>query len=274
MTKPKVSLIVPVWCKDEDAWNMTKRAIDSMLTTTYENYNLVLVDDCSPYTPTFQLLIDRYSGYGPKMRWICQTPENGGSTVAVNYGISMVWNEADHSDFFQYQNNDIEITHPGWLDEQMKLFTDPQVGVVGCLMRYPHGTIQHAGACWRAIGNHSIDHIGQHQETIKYLEDVPFVTGCGMTVRREILERNGGGFTVFKGYGWDDIDIQVKAKDWGWKIKVAPFASFTHYGSVSYKERPDLASVENMQANKALFDNVPITEEETIGYFKKHYYEN
>lgn len=272
MTKPKVSLIVPVWCKDEDSWNMTKRAIDSLLTTTYEGYDLVLIDDCSPFPNVYELLCERYgsdSSNTDHTQAIAKTPYNGGSTFAVNCGLQLT-----KAPFIQYQNNDIVITHPGWLDEQMRLFEDPQVGVVGCLMRYPHGTIQHAGACWRGIGNHSIDHIGQHQETIKYLEDVPFVTGCGMTVRREILERNGGGFTVFKGYGWDDIDIQVKAKQWGYKIKVAPNASFTHYGSVSYKERPDLASVENMQANKALFDDVPITEEETIGYFQKHFYDN
>lgn len=266
--KPKVSLIVPVWCNSEESWQMTKRAIDTMLDTTYENYDVILIDDCSPLESTIDRLTEYYARHR-RINTIAQTEVNGGSTNAVNYGITF-----SDAPFIQYQNNDVEFHQPGWLDHQMALFEEPGVGVVGCLMRYPQGTIQHAGACWRDIGNHSIDHIGQHQEQIKYLEEVPFVTGCGMTVRREILERNGGGFTVFEGYGWDDIDIQVKAKAWGYKVRVAPLASFIHYGSVSYKQRPDLASTEHMNQNKALFDDVEITEQETIGYFKKHYYMN
>lgn len=259
---PLVSIIVPVWFDDEFGYQMTRRSLHSLLKTDYPNMEVIIVDDCSPYKKQ-QELVEEFA----HDCIVILHEENEGSTGAVNTGIL----EAG-GNFIQYQNNDTYFPNNLWLREQMKLFKDSDVGVVGCVMRYPNGTIQHAGACWRSENDHSIDHIGQHQTDIKYVEDVPFVTGCGMTVRREILDRNGGGFTEFKGYGWDDIDIQVKAKQWGWKVKVAPNAVFDHLSSYSYRMRPELASKENYQYNRTLFKDVPITHEETIAYFKKHYY--
>ena len=263
MNYPKVSIIVPVWYKDDEGYDMTVRSLETLLETDYPDMEIIVVDDCSPH-PRQKDLVEEFSG-SPIQFYM--TPENGGSTAAVNYGIQFAT-----ADLIQYQNNDTEFTKPGWLKEQIKMFNNPQVGIAGSFLRYPSGTIQHAGACWRAVDDHSIDHIGQHQEEIKYLEDVPFVTGCGMTVRREILEKNGGGFTEFKGYGWDDIDIQVKAKEWGWMIKIAPFSSFTHYGSFSYKKRRDLASKDNYILNRMRFESIVIEDDETISYFKEHYY--
>jgi len=271
---PKVSLIVPVWFNDDAGRDMTIKSIDSMEKTIYPDYDLILVDDCSPYghvanddfavdDTAFDIIKRRYGG----RHTVVQTPQNGGSTVAVNYGLQFT-----DAAFVQYQNNDVEFPDPYWLQKQMGYFDDPEVGVVGCKMRYPDGRIQHAGACWRSIGEHAIDHIGQRQQDIKPWSDVPFVTGCGMTIRREILEKNGGGFTVFQGYGWDDIDIQVKAKKWGWKVKVAHEAEFVHFGSFSYRQLPDLASRENYLANLANFAEIPIEPEETIGHFQKLLY--
>lgn len=263
MNTPKVSLIVPVWIKDQEGMDMTIACLDSMEKTNYPNYDIIIVDDCSPFEGALEQMI---ALYGSRHK-VTQTPQNGGSTVAVNYGLMLT-----DAPFVQYQNNDTLFPDPNWLTEQMRMFEDSAVGIVGCLMRYPTGLIQHAGACWRALDNHAIDHIGQYQKEVKYFEDVPFVTGCGMTVRREVLERNGGGFTVFKGYGWDDIDIEVKAKEWGWKIKVALKAEFVHLGSVTYRKRPELLSRETMAENKKLFDNVAIGAEEVIGYFVEKYY--
>lgn len=261
MNYPKVSLIVPVWMNSEEMYKMTRDCLTQMQTTNYPNYEIIAVDDCSPYDK-----FDELKNEFPEILWL-KTPENGGSTVAVNYGIKHAVGE-----LIQYQNNDTLFPDPNWLTEQIKLFEDPKVGIVGCKMRYIDGRIQHAGACWRDVNDHCIDHIGQFENNIEYLEDVPFVTGCGMTVRSEILEKNGGGFTVFKGYGWDDIDIEVKAKQWGWKIKVAPKAEFTHLGSIAYRKRPDLASMDNYLNNRGLFEDVDIKEEETIKYFKEKYY--
>jgi len=261
MNYPKVSLIVPVWMNNDNLYQMTVDCLYQMQQTNYPNYEIIAVDDCSPYDK----LIDLIKQF-PDIYFL-RTPENGGSTVAVNYGIKYASGE-----FIQYQNNDTLFPDPNWLTEQMKLFKDPEVGIVGCKMRYADGRIQHAGACWRDINDHCIDHIGQYEDDIQYLEDVPFVTGCGMTVRKEILEKNGGEFTVFKGYGWDDLDIEVKAKKWGYKIKVAPKAEFIHLGTVSYKQRPELASNENYRENMKGFNNIEIKEEETIHYFKNNYY--
>ena len=261
--KPKVALIVPVWINSEKLFKMTVDCIESMQKTTYQNYKIIIVDDCSPLDK-FDELVKLFAS----KHIVVKTQENGGSTRAVNYGIKF----AKDADFIQYQNNDTLFPDKTWLDKQMKLFEDPNVGIVGSLLRYADGKIQHAGACWRAMGQHFIDHIGQFQDNIKPIEDVPFVTGCGMTIRREILEKNGGGFTVFEGYGWDDIDIELKAKKWGYLIKIAFDSEFIHLGTISYKERPELASRDNYLINRDKFKTIPIYPDETIAYFQKHFY--
>lgn len=257
-----VSLIVPVWYKDQAGFDMTVSCLNSMAKTKYKKYEIIAVHDCPPMNG-FSDLVKKTEKSIKHIR----TDENIGSTGAVNYGIKHA-----NYDYIQYQNNDTFFPHDNWLEEQMKMFDIPGVGIVGCKMRYPNGKIQHAGACWRNTVEHIIDHIGQHQDEIEYLEDVPFVTGCGMTVKRNILEKNWGGFTEFKGYGWDDIDIQVKAKKMGYSVKLAFKAEFVHDSSYSYKYKPELANKKNYMANMKKFMDIDIKEEETIEYFKKKYY--
>lgn len=265
MKSPLVSIIIPVWFDDESGYQMTKRCIDSILQTDYDNFELIIVDDASPYNK-FHELRKQYIGCSVPMVFT-RREENGGSTRAFNKGL-----EAARGDFIQYQNNDTEFPNTNWLRNQMQYFND-EVGVVGCMMLYPNGTIQHAGAAWIDQDSRYIGHIGMHELEVWHFNDVPFVTGCGMTVRREILERNNG-LTVFEGYGWDDIDIQVKAKKWGYMIKIAQDAVFTHFGSYSYSKRPDLATVEAMNNNSQLFEDVEVPFEDTIEYYKQHYYIN
>lgn len=263
--KPYVSLIVPIWIPDEDSLQMTKESLWSMEKTEYPNYDIIIVDDCSPLEGAYEAI---QAEFGSRHA-VVQTPENGGSTVAVNHGI-----QHTKALFIQYQNNDTLFPDKKWLDNHMQHFDDQSVGVVGTLLRFPDNTIQHAGACYKTIHAHAITHIGHHEKEIKPIYDVPFVTGCGMTVRREILDRNGGGFTVFEGYGWDDIDIQVKAKEWGYKVRLAFESTFTHFQTTTYAKRPELAGQENYLKNMAKFQSVEIHPEETLSYFKEKYYLN
>ncbi len=99
---PLVSVIIPVWNRED----VVKRAIQSVFSQTYENWELILIDDGSTDS-TFASLIEMKQnfdklpkkGYGKiengQLEQICikKLDKNSGVSVARNFGISMARGE-------------------------------------------------------------------------------------------------------------------------------------------------------------------------------------
>lgn len=78
MYLPKVSIVIPAY----NASNYLAEAIDSVLTQTYKNIEIIVVNDGSRDNgATEQIALS----YGDKIRYFHK--ENGGSSSALNYGI-------------------------------------------------------------------------------------------------------------------------------------------------------------------------------------------
>ena len=75
-----VSIITPVY-KCEKYLAAT---LDSVLAQTYENWEILLVDDCSPDGSVE--IIEQYRSRDARFRYI-RLPENGGAAVARNAGL-------------------------------------------------------------------------------------------------------------------------------------------------------------------------------------------
>ena len=78
MFAPKVSIIIPVY----NGSNYLKEAIDSALSQTYENIEVIVVNDGSNDNGATDQIAQ---GYGDKIRYLCK--ENGGVSSALNLGI-------------------------------------------------------------------------------------------------------------------------------------------------------------------------------------------
>lgn len=80
----KVSIIVPTYKRA----NMLTRAIDSVLNQTYDNVEVLVVDDNNPDTEWRQCTTSIMEQYreNPKVRYICH-PQNMNGSVARNTGI-------------------------------------------------------------------------------------------------------------------------------------------------------------------------------------------
>lgn len=90
--KPKVSIVIPVY----KGSNYLSRAIDSALNQTYDNLEIIVVDDGS-----IDNTRDIALSYGDKIRYFYK--ENGGSSSALNYGIKMM-----KGDYFSWLSHDDE----------------------------------------------------------------------------------------------------------------------------------------------------------------------
>ena len=93
--KPRVSIIIPVY----NGTNYMRDAIDSALNQTYENCEVIVVNDGSNDEGATDAAA---RSYGDRIRYFKK--ENGGVATAVNYGIQQMTGEyaawLSHDDIF------------------------------------------------------------------------------------------------------------------------------------------------------------------------------
>ena len=126
------------------------------------------------------------------------------------------------------------------------LAADPTIGIAGCKLWYPGGTLlQHAGGFIthpQALPGHygfGEPDAGQHDIP----RDVEYVIGGALVVRRAALERVGlldEGFFLF----FEDVDLCVRVRAAGFRVVYEPQASGIHVesavagkGSFAYLQR-------------------------------------
>jgi glycosyltransferase involved in cell wall biosynthesis len=115
--KPAVSIIIPTYNRRQ----LIARSIKSVLNQTYQNFELIIVDDGS--TDGTEEVVAAFNDQ--RIRYV-RREENKGEAAARNMGI-----KAARCDYIAYQDSDDEWL-PEKLARQMKLLEDasPQVGVI------------------------------------------------------------------------------------------------------------------------------------------------
>lgn len=116
-----VSVIIPTYKREVE---MVDRAVQSVLTQTYESLEIILVDD-SPSDFEGRVAIENYvSQLDDDRVRLVQHEVNKGANVARNTGIKMAEGE-----FVAFLDDDDEWL-PLKLEEQIKKFNDPMTGLV------------------------------------------------------------------------------------------------------------------------------------------------
>jgi GT2 family glycosyltransferase len=128
-------------------------------------------------------------------------------------------------------NDDVYPIASNWLELMLPQAMRPEVGVVGALLLYPDGTIQHAGV---AVGGwHTPAHVGRLQIESAYwpwlriTREVTAVTGACMLVRRSVWDELGGLDPRFP-VNYNDIDFCLRAGERGYRVLVEAQAVLTH----------------------------------------------
>lgn len=131
---PLVSIIIPVYNREE----FIQEAVDSALTQTWDEKEIIVVDDGSTDN-TSQLL----QSFGNKIRTIRQN--NQGLSAARNTGI-----EAAKGDYLAFLDSD-DLLNPNCLELQIRnLILKPDIGISYCWWRY----IDKNGQYLPEIGNY------------------------------------------------------------------------------------------------------------------------
>lgn len=138
---PLVSIIIPT----RNAADLVKVCLDSLLgKTTYENYEILLVDNGSD-DPEALALFEHYAS-GPKVRVLRDD---------APFNFSALNNRAAkkaRGDYLLLLNNDTEVITPDWLERMLGYAALPDTGAVGARLWYPNNTLQHGGVVMRNGG--------------------------------------------------------------------------------------------------------------------------
>lgn len=162
--------------------------------------------------------------------------ENRGCAGGNNVG----W-RASGGDLVVFVNPDVVVT-PGWLDPLVAAFeSDPALGIAGSKLLYPESaTIQHAGGI--LYPNGMVDHIGNGEEDVGQfdeVDEVDYVTGASMAVRRRVLEDLGGFDEDFNPAYFEETDLCWRARRAGWKVRMVPASvAFHHESTILQRKSP------------------------------------
>jgi len=207
-----VSIIIVNFNKKE----LLKQCLDSIKnSTTYPNYEVIVVDNGS--SDGSQEMVEK------NYRWVklVKNKENLGFAKANNIGIR----EA-RGDYIFLLNNDTVIIQRDWLEKMIAVAeSDPKIGIVGCKLVGPGGTIQHVGGWYNVRGT------GHYTKDIDRTVEVDYVTGAAMLIKREVIEKIG---LLDEGYSplyYEDTDLCARCKRAGYRIVCTPKTVIIHHGS-------------------------------------------
>lgn len=216
MSSPRVAAIV----LNYNGREVTLQALESLSAMTYPDFQLVVVDNGST-DGSFDAVAQAF----PQAHQL-RTENNLGAAGGCNLGIE--WAMHEGFDYLLILNNDIEVA-PDMLTELVRLAeSDATIGCVGPKEYYywdrqrlwsAGGTLRFREAITRERGDGEIDR-GQYDRD----EEVDYINGCAMLVRREAVAKAGL---------WDPIfHLAVEDADFCTRIKAHGYRCFFAYRAV------------------------------------------
>ena len=222
MSFPKVSVITVNWNNFKD----TAECLESLRKSTYPNFEVVVVDNCSEGDDVAQLK----QRFGDSAKLIVNE-RNSGFAGGCNLGIKDAL--AGGADYVALLNNDT-VVDPDFLNAVVSVAeSDKKVGIAGgkiyCYelpetIWFAGGIINYRTGRTPIRGSGEADN-GQFNEIVA----VDWISGCFMFVSRDVLQAVGLLDERFF-FGWEDVDICVRAARKGFKVLFVPESRIWHKG--------------------------------------------
>ena len=193
MYKPLVSIIIPVY----NGSNFLAQAIDSAIAQTYQNIEIIVVNDGSCDNGETERIA---LSYGEKIKYIKK--ENGGVSSALNVGIREMKGE-----YFSWLSHDDLYTEEKIAKQIECLNEQDDNTIIVCLSRQINkdgGYLTKAEKVCAAKFGEKID----NKTEIKYLLSSYLFSGCSLLIPKTALV-SAGGFDESLRYN-QDFDMWLK----------------------------------------------------------------
>jgi len=221
---PKVTIIIPT----RDRADLLNQCLAGLRhTTDYPHWNAVIVDNGTTQRDALTLFDelrtdDRFS--------ISSRPGKFNFSALGNLGAA-----SSQADALVFLNNDVSMIRSDWLKPMVRWAMHPDVGAVGPKLKFPNGTIQHAGVVLslddlclhkyrKAPGNEA-----GYMAELRYPHEVSAVTGACLVVERRKFNAVGGFNAEKLPVDLSDIDLCLKLAAQGWTSIWTPEAELYHH---------------------------------------------
>lgn len=199
-TKPKVSIIIPT----KDKAELLRRCIDSIRQFTKDsNFELIVVDNNSKESET-ALYLGELKRQGVT---VLSYPEKFNYSAICNFAAEKATGE-----YLCFLNNDTEVREPKWLSSMLEHASQPSVGLVGAVLDFPNGKLQHMGIALGYTGVAGHPGRGEDPETVVPLNcfqvsAITFACAAISTAKYKSL----GGLNVNFPVAFNDVDMSIRA---------------------------------------------------------------
>lgn len=237
MEEPKIAIIVSnfngasIYYKETCILEICLKKIEN---TAYKNYKIFIADDSST-DKSFEFVKNNF----PLVEFVVNRP-NGGYAQNMNNATEYAIKNFK-PDYLMLMNNDILIEDSNWLKKLVRTFEiDKKIGIVGCQLLFPNGTINNAGEL-EDKGNYFWNIRGRGEKyTGNYdkIEEIGLVTGAAFLIKSEVFRKIGFLDEIFF-MGSDDTDFVLRAKDKNYKIYYNGTVRLTHLDSFTSNRLKD-----------------------------------
>ena len=218
-----VDVSVIICCHGPTAY--TRRCLESLAASGMSGgVDIILVDDASP-----EPLLGPWPP-GLTVR-VIRNAANQGFVASANRGAA-----ASSAPYLYFLNNDTRV-RPGFLTQALNLMRRlPDAGFVASKLVYPDGRLQEAGSALQADG--AAANLGHgaspHDYRFNHVRRVDYGSAAGLLVRREVFDALGGFSDAFAPAYYEDVDLQVRARQQGWATYYQPLSVVVHDRGGSY----------------------------------------
>lgn len=255
---PLVSILIP----NKDQADTLRRCMESLKKSTWQNYEIIIIENNSCEKETFQYYRELCGVNGEGNKNSSASVNN--NTQADQQGIYcegtlptgqavkvLVWKDgfnysainnfgAAHAqgEYLVLLNNDIEILTTDWLEEMLGNCQRPEVGIVGARLYYPDNTYQHAGIVVGidGIAANMFPGLRRGQEGYYHKAALQLnysaVTAACLMVSREIYEKVHG-LEEQLAVAFNDLDFCLRVGKEGYLVVYDPYVEAYHYESKS-----------------------------------------
>jgi GT2 family glycosyltransferase len=227
---------------------VTLDAVRSVRKTVSESVDILVIDD---HSPEQELVAGIEPGLARLDAELFRKEENEGFSKTVNIGLRRALNEGRDAVLL---NADVEMQTPGWVRTCQKTLDGKErpAAVVGALLLFPNGLIQHAGIYFSML-TRTFDHMykygpGNLPEAL--VPTLKPVTGAFQYIRSETLEVVGlydEGFSM----AHEDVDFCIRVFLSGLQCVYEPNVRGFHF-EMMFRGRPS-PKVADWQAKSWLY---------------------
>lgn len=230
----KVLAVVPTYLSEPGELEVIEVCLRT-LRDTAPDAEVLVVDDGSPH----RALVDELAGICARLESeLVVQPSNEGFSATVNVGLRRALESGQDAVLV---NADIEFFESGWLERMVAQPTTDGEGlasVVGALLLYPSGLIQHGGVFFSLL-HRVFDHRFRYGPGDLPEAQRAFlcpVTGALQLIRHEALTEVGIYDEEFR-LGWEDVDYCLRVFQSGRECVYQPKVRAFHHESL-FRGRP------------------------------------